>query len=156
MKRRNLLLVAGLLLLATVGTVIVVISWPDQPPTQPTVYANVSRNVRVCVAGTSARNTAQLWNAVESAATNEPINAQQHIAPDPTPDEVASFLNGLIALHCRLIITTGKDMHGPATIVARNNLHQAFATDDDTITLPNVQHIQTQSSVATVIHAALG
>jgi basic membrane lipoprotein Med (substrate-binding protein (PBP1-ABC) superfamily) len=64
------------------------------------------------------------------------------------------FVNGLLALNCRLIIAAGNGIHDAITSVAKANPHQDFATDATAIDLPNVQHITDDTQIAGMVHAA--
>lgn len=149
--KRLFLLIAGALVV--VGATVLVLLWPHDPAPQPIAYANVSRNARICVTGTSTDESSKLWTAVQTAATHEPINAQRVIAPNRQPEQLIPFVNGLLALHCKLIITTGKDMHDAITSIAKANPNQTFATDDSTIALSNVHYITSPAELAKIIHA---
>ncbi|MEA5367219.1 hypothetical protein VA596_47365 [Amycolatopsis sp., V23-08] len=148
MKRQHW---AALGVLVAVGAAATVLLWPDEPAPQPVAYANISRNTRVCLANTTAGDTEEIWRAVQLEADHEPVNAQHLIAPERNPETIAPFLNGVLALHCRLIITTGTDMHDAVTAAAKSHPEQVFASDDSTITLTNVRHVRTGPDVAQLI-----
>ena len=142
---------AGLGILVAVGAAATVLLWPDEPAPQPVAYANISRNTRVCLTNTAASDAEDIWRAVQLEADREPVNAQHLIAPNLNPEAIAPFLNGVLALHCRLIITTGTDMHDAVATAATSHPDQVFASDDRSITLPNVRHIGTGTEVAQLI-----
>ncbi len=136
-------------LVAAAGVAATVLLWPGEPAPQPAAYANISRNARICLASTSAGDAPEIWRAIQAETTGEPVNAQHLVSP--SRQTVAPFLNGVLALHCRLIITTGSDMHDAVTAAAKSHPDQAFASDDKSITLPNVRQVTTAPEVVQLI-----
>ncbi|MEU0791759.1 hypothetical protein ABZ342_16955 [Amycolatopsis sp. NPDC005961] len=128
-----------------------VLLWPAEPAPQPVVYANISRNARVCLASTPAGNAPEIWRAIQAETNAEPVNAQHLISPNAHPGAIAPFLNGVLALHCRLIITTGIDMHDALAAAAKSHGEQMFASDDSSITMPNFRHVATPADVVQLI-----
>ncbi|OXM61346.1 hypothetical protein [Amycolatopsis vastitatis] len=114
-------------------------------------YANISRNARICLASTSSGDAPDIWRAIQAETNRKPVNAQHLIAPNRQPDAIAPFLNGVLALRCRLIITTGSDMHDAVTAAAKSHPDQAFASDDKSITLRNVRHVATAPEITQLI-----
>ncbi|OXM61363.1 hypothetical protein [Amycolatopsis vastitatis] len=139
-------------LVAAVGVAATVLLWPGESAPQPVAYANISRNARICLASTSSGDVPEIWQAIQAETNREPVNAQHLIAPNRQPDTIAPFLNGVLALHCRLIITTGSDMHDAVTAAAKSHPDQAFASDDKSITQPNVRHVAAAPEIAQLIH----
>ncbi|QKV74198.1 hypothetical protein [Amycolatopsis sp. Hca4] len=139
-------------LMAAAGIAATVLLWPGEPSPQPITYANISRNARICLASTSAGDAPEIWREIQAESSGKPVNAQHLIAPNRQPDTVASFLNGVLALHCRLIITTGTDMHDATTAAAKSHPEQTFASNDQSITLPNVRHVTTPAETVQLIH----
>jgi basic membrane lipoprotein Med (substrate-binding protein (PBP1-ABC) superfamily) len=138
-------------ILVAAGTAATVLLWPGKPATQPVAYANISRNARICLASTSAGDAPEMWRAIQAETNREPVNAQHLISPNRQPDAIASFLNGVLALRCRLIVTTGSDMHDAVTATAKSHPDQPFASDDKSITQPNVRHVATAPEIAQLI-----
>ena len=151
MKRRIIALACGLLLV--IGATVLLVTWLNKPAPQQIAYTNISHNTKICVVSTSTDTAAPIWHAVQTAANQAPVNAQQLIAPSKEPDQLVPFINGLLALHCKLIIATGADLHDPIISVAKANPHQEFATDT-TANLPNVQHITDPAQIPDMIHTA--
>ena len=58
---------------------------------------------------------------------------------------------GATVLGNGLIVTTGSDMHDAVTTAAKAHPDQAFASDDRSITLPNVRHADTSPEVVQLI-----
>ncbi|WP_410595425.1 hypothetical protein [Amycolatopsis sp. lyj-23] len=138
-------------LAAAAGVAAAVLLWPDEPTPQPIAYANISRNARICIASTAAGETPEIWRAIQAETNHEPINAQHLIAPNQQPDAIAPFLNGVLALRCRLIVATGSDMHDAVTAAAKSHPDQAFASDDKSITLPNVRHVASATDAVQLV-----
>jgi hypothetical protein len=138
--------------LVTAATAVTLLLWPDEPAPQPVTYGNISRNARICLANTSASDASIMWRAVQAEAEHEPVNAQHLVSPNHTPDAVAPFFNGVLALHCRLIVTTGEDMHDAVISAAKSHPDQAFASDDRSIHLPNVRRVDTAPEIAQLVH----
>lgn len=153
MKRRTIVLACCLLV--TIGVVAtLVLTNLDGPKEQEVAYTNISRNTKICVTSTSAETAATIWHAVQTASVHEPVNAQQIIAPTNQPDQLEPFVNGPLALHCRLIIASGSEMHAPITSIANANPHQEFAIDSDLINLTNVHRINDIAEIPTLVHGA--
>lgn len=138
-------------LVAAAGVAATVLLWPSEPAPQPVAYANISRNARICLASTSVGDAPEIWQAIQAETNHEPVNAQHLISPNRQPDAIAPFLNGVLALRCRLIVTTGSDMHDAVTAAAKSHPDQAFASDDKSITLPNVRHVAAAPEIAALI-----
>ncbi|GAA4980485.1 hypothetical protein [Kitasatospora paranensis] len=73
---------------------------------------------------------------MRTAANGQNINLQQLTIPDTKPGQAASYLAGLAAQHCTLIITVGSPGSAiPALLKADPRLH--FTAIDSPLTAPS-------------------
>ncbi|WP_236795279.1 hypothetical protein [Amycolatopsis sp. GM8] len=115
-------------LVVVAGIVAAVVLLDATSPPKPTIYTNLSRHVRVCLV-TSVRNTAradQLWPAVQAATAHAAINAQRINAPATSDNDLGSYLNSAIAMHCAVIVAVGDDLRDPAIAAAKTHSEQHF------------------------------
>ena len=132
--------------LAVGGLVLVGAGWllfgRSSQPQQQAIYS-VSQNYRVCLASTAAATPA--WPALQAA--HGAINAQQVTVPASAVGDQVPYLNGLLALKCRLIVVAGADLHDAATTVAKANPKQQFVTVGTPLNLPNVHDLPDASGL---------
>lgn len=151
-NHRNKAYGAGAAVLVIAAIIIGVVLTNQPTPTQPIAYTNISRNYKTCLLTTTAYTTATApdWTAIQTAARNRPINAQHLVAPSETTNDLAPYLNSLLALHCQLIITAGPDLPATLAQIAKTHPQQQFANISQTTTgLPNV-HDQPDSTPTTI------
>jgi basic membrane lipoprotein Med (substrate-binding protein (PBP1-ABC) superfamily) len=140
--------------LITAAVIIIVVAVSGSPaPSQQIAYTNISRNFKACLLNTTTNVTTATatWQAIQKATTNTPINAQHITAPaGPTPTLVP-YLNGLLALHCQLIVTTGDDLHDTLNAIATAHPQQAFLNISNApTTLTNIHTIPTSTPPVTI------
>ncbi|WP_137816398.1 hypothetical protein [Gandjariella thermophila] len=111
------------------------------PTKQPVVYTNISRNFRTCLFTTDPAAAAPIWQAVQQAAADQPINAQRFTAPHGTPADLTPYLNGLIATKCKLIVAVGTDLHDTVSTVASANPSTEFINIGSTTALSNIHDL---------------
>ena len=110
-------------------------------------YTNISRNYRVCLLTTTngSKDDARVWQTIQNAAKNAPINAQHITAPDGSAEQLQPYVNSLVAMKCQLIITPGEKLAGPATTAARSATQTRFLITAEHPDLPNESSIPTDS-----------
>jgi basic membrane lipoprotein Med (substrate-binding protein (PBP1-ABC) superfamily) len=156
-KKTTLIATSSVVAVAIAGVLLDLLASPSP---HSITYTNISQNFRVCLLTTTPdpHNTADVWPAVQSATTEAAINAQRISAPAGTPDQLAPYLNSLIAMKCGLIITTGSDLIEPTITVAKTHPHQHFLTTTAGTGLANVGTLPDQPAALTtaVVDAAHG
>lgn len=157
-RRPKVIVIIVVLLAAVTATLITLVE--VHKPTPAVTYTNLSRNFRVCLLTTTngAAENAPVWTAIQTATTQAPINAQHITAPTGTPDQLAPYLNSLIAMKCGLIVTAGNDLADTTTNTARSNPTQRFLTSTNSAGLPNVDTIPAapEAITAEIVNAAHG
>jgi hypothetical protein len=93
--------------------------------------ADVSGHRVACLAGASADtagnpDTEAVWTAMQEAAAGKPLNMQRLVVPLTTADQAGSYLSGLAAQHCDLIVSIGPDFASAIPIVTRSSPHTQF------------------------------
>jgi hypothetical protein len=111
-----------------IGAAVAVIVATTDPEPAAVAYANVSRNFRVCMLATTndTPEANRVWPASQTAAARAPINAERVTAPVGTSDQLVPYVNGLVALHCGVIITAGPELAAPVAAVAKTHPGQRF------------------------------
>lgn len=112
---------------------------------EPLAITDISQNFKVCVlaAGNPAAPApSPAWAAVSAAAREtKTINAEQFTAPTGPARQQIPYLNGLIALRCRLIVVAGPELRGALTRVAKADPAQQFLSYGTGALLPNVRRV---------------
>jgi basic membrane lipoprotein Med (substrate-binding protein (PBP1-ABC) superfamily) len=141
--RQRYRLVVGVASGVAVATMALVLFFVfDSSPPAP--VADISDNYKVCLLDSSqAVDPTTVWHAVQAAIEKAPINAQQLTVPDVPGGHAdpTTYLNGLVALHCRLVVTDGADLTEPLAAVAAQNPKIRFLDIGDPIQLSNVGSI---------------
>jgi hypothetical protein len=164
MAARRIVIIVSALLVAAAGVVavIVVTKNDSQPPTKPIVYANVSQNFKACLLTTAndSVDVPTVWSAIQMATSRAPINAQHLTIPPAARQDLTPYLNSLLALHCRLIVTAGGELRDTLVAVAKLHPEQHFANVGLATGLANVHDFpdSTNGSVITdyIVAAARG
>ncbi|MFJ1796621.1 hypothetical protein [Kitasatospora griseola] len=96
---------------ATVAVTVLV--WPDDGPKPPPLVPamDYSGRARLCLAfdddDRSRTTTATARDVLHATANSQTTNIQELAIPVSAPKEASSYLAGLVAQHCNLIIAVG-------------------------------------------------
>ncbi|WP_441246621.1 hypothetical protein [Kitasatospora sp. McL0602] len=97
--------------LAGAAAAAAVLLWPQSEKVPPLVAAaNYSGRPTACLAADSTSqpmpaSVSAVWGAMQKVSSGRPINVQQLVVAAATHDQAMSYLEGLVAQHCTLIIS---------------------------------------------------
>ncbi|MFE6867123.1 hypothetical protein ACFVFS_11225 [Kitasatospora sp. NPDC057692] len=124
----------GLTAAAVAGAAILFTGGPDEATgDRPTTVtpSNLAGRRTACLAGDATEaatgsDAGAIWSALQDAARQGDLNAQQFFVPAPTADQALPYLAGLSAQRCDLVVTIGPTFGQALGAASRANPRTRF------------------------------